>query len=99
MIAERPDAVRRFLAGWYETIAFARANKAEAIRYSRPVTGLSEALAEKVYDIEMPTFSADGRFDPVGLEAVKQALVDLGQLKEKPDTKALVTEEFLPKAM
>ena len=99
MIAKRPDAVRRFLAGWYQTVAFARANKAEAIRYSRPVTGLSAALAEKVYDIEMPTFSSDGRFDPVGLEAVKQALVDLGQLKQKPETKALVTEAFLPKPM
>ena len=97
MIQKRPDALRRFLAGWYATIAFARANKAEAIHLSQPVTGLSDALAEKVYDIEMPTFSADGRFDPVGLEAVKQALVDLGQLKEKPDSKALVTEEFLPK--
>jgi len=99
MIAKRPDALRRFLTGWYATIAFARAHKAEAIHLSQPVTGLSDALADKVYDVEMPTFSTDGRFDPVGMEAVKQALVDLGQLKEKPDTKALVTEEFLPKPM
>jgi NitT/TauT family transport system substrate-binding protein len=96
MMAKRPAVLRRFLKGWYETIAFARADKAQAIKYSQPVTGLSDALAQKVYDIEMPTFSADGRFDPVGMEAVKQALVDLGQLKEKPDSKTLITEEFLP---
>jgi ABC-type nitrate/sulfonate/bicarbonate transport system substrate-binding protein len=99
MMAKRPAALRHFLKGWYETIAFARAHKADAIRYSQPVTGLSDALANKVYDIEMPTFSADGKFDSVGIEAVKQALVDLGQLKEKPDSKALLTEEFLPQHM
>jgi hypothetical protein len=58
--------------------------------------GLDDALAEKVYDIEMQTFSKDGHFDPAGLEAVKQALLDLGQVKEKPDNATILTEEFLP---
>src|SRR3954469_19676284 len=31
MLAKRPDAVRRFLAGWYETVAFMRANKAATV--------------------------------------------------------------------
>ena len=43
----------------------------------------------------MDTFSGDGRFDPAAIEAVKQALVDLGQMTEKPDSKLLLTEEFL----
>jgi ABC-type nitrate/sulfonate/bicarbonate transport system substrate-binding protein len=94
-IAKRPDMLRRFLKGWYETIAFANANKAETIRFSQPTTQLSDDLASKVYDIEMPTFSSDGKFDPAGVEAVKQALVDLGQLPEKPDNQRLFTEEFL----
>ncbi len=97
MMAQHPDVLRRFLKGWYETIAFARAHKAEAIKDSQPVTRLSDDLANKVYDIEMPTFSADGRFDPVALNAVEQALVDLGHLKAKSDPKALVTEKFLPR--
>jgi NitT/TauT family transport system substrate-binding protein len=94
-IANRPDMVRRFLRGWYETIAFARSNKAEALRYSQKATGLPDSLASKVYDLEMDTFSADGRFDPASIEAVKQALLDLGQMTEKPDSKLLLTEEFL----
>ena len=56
---------------------------------------MPDDLASKVYDTELPTFSTDGRFDPVAMEAVKQALIDLGQLKEKPENAAVLTEEFL----
>jgi NitT/TauT family transport system substrate-binding protein len=96
MIAQHPALLRRFLKGWYETVAFANAHKAETIRFSQVVTLLPDDLASKVYDIEMPTFSTDGRFDPVAVEAVKQALIDLGQLKEKPKDVTVLTEELLP---
>ena len=62
------------------------------------MTLLSDDLASKVYDVEMPTFSADGRFDPKGVAAVKQAMLDLGTVKETPDNKALFTEAYLPAA-
>jgi ABC-type nitrate/sulfonate/bicarbonate transport system substrate-binding protein len=97
MVAQRPDTIRRFLKGWYETVAWAQAHKAETIKYSQKVTLLSDDLANKVYDVEMPTFSTDGRFDPKGVAAVKQAMIDLGTVKEAPDDKAVFTEEFLPK--
>ena len=96
LIAQHPDRLRRFLKAWYETVAYAHTHKAETIHFSQPVTLLPDDLASKVYDIEMPTFSTDGRFDPVALDAVKQALIDLGQLSEKPDDKAIITEAFLP---
>lgn len=96
MIAQHPDTLRRFLKGWYETVAYARAHKAETIKLSQKVTLLSDDLASKVYDIEMPTFSPDGRFDPQGVAAVDQAMIDLGTVKAKPDDKALFTEAFLP---
>ncbi|HEX3972262.1 MAG TPA: ABC transporter substrate-binding protein [Stellaceae bacterium] len=97
MIAQHPDTIRRFLKAWYETVAYAQTHKAETIKYSQPVTLLTDDLASKVYDVEMPTFSTDGRFDPKGLAAVKQAMLDLGTVKEAPDDKAVFTEEFLPK--
>jgi NitT/TauT family transport system substrate-binding protein len=96
MIAQRPEILRRFLKGWYETIAFANSHKQETIAFSQPVTALPDDLASKVYDIEMPTFSTDGKFDPAGVDAVEQALVDLGQLNEKPANKDLFTTAFLP---
>jgi NitT/TauT family transport system substrate-binding protein len=97
MIAQHPDTIRRFLKAWYETVAFAQTHKAETIKYSQQVTLLSDDLASKVYDVEMPTFSTDGRFDPKAVAAVKQAMLDLGTVKEKPEDKAVFTEEFLPK--
>jgi NitT/TauT family transport system substrate-binding protein len=97
MMAQHPDTVRRFLKAWYETVAFGQTHKAETIKYSQQVTLLSDALASKVYEVEMPTFSTDGRFDPKGVAAVKQAMLDLGTVKEKPEDKAVFTEEFLPK--
>jgi NitT/TauT family transport system substrate-binding protein len=96
MIAQHPDTIRRFLKAWFETVAYAQTHKAETIKYSQPETLLSDDLASKVYDVEMPTFSRDGHFDPKAVEAVKQALLDLGTVKEKPDDKAVFTEEFLP---
>ncbi len=97
MMAKHPDVLRRFLKAWYETVAFGKAHKAEAIKFSQPETRLSDDLASKVYDLEMPTFSLDGRFDAKGVEAVKQAMLDLGTVKKAPENSAVFTEEFLPK--
>ena len=38
LIAGKPAAVRGFLKGWFETIAFMRANKAETVEIAKEVT-------------------------------------------------------------
>lgn len=96
MIAAHPDEIRRFLKAWFDTIAFAKTHKAEAIRYSQTITHLSDANAEEVYLNETPMFSTDGRFDPAAVDVVKKSLVDMGQIDHMPDNKDLYTEEFLP---
>ena len=42
LIAERGDAIRKFLAGWFDTIAFMRRNKAETVKIAAEVTGKDE---------------------------------------------------------
>jgi len=96
-IAQRPDLLRRFLKGWFETIQFSKTHKAEAIRYSQRVTHLSDANAEEVYLNETPMFSTDGRFDLAAVEVVKKSLIDMGQAATMPPNDQLFTEEFLPK--
>jgi len=96
LIAKHPDALRRFLAGWFETVAYMKANKAEAIRLSRSVTQLSPDVAEKVYDIEMPMYFTDGHFDPKAVAAVKEAIIATGEAKSLPPDGKLFTEQFLP---
>ena len=40
MIAQHPDTVRRFVHAWFDTIKYMRANKAETIKLTQPVTNL-----------------------------------------------------------
>lgn len=95
LMQQRPDALRRFLKGWFETVAWMNAHKEEGLRYSSAVTKLPHDIASKVYDAEMPMFFLDGRFDTRAVEVVKQSLIDMGQVEKFPDNKDLLTEEFL----
>jgi len=97
MIKEKPDQVRRFLAGWKDVIAFMAANKDETVRLAMKVTGLDEAIERREYDDVMPMMSRDLRFDPAALDAIAASFPEMGITAEKPDMRALYTEEFLDK--
>jgi ABC-type nitrate/sulfonate/bicarbonate transport system substrate-binding protein len=94
---ENPDAVRRFLVAWYETIAFMRTNKGEAVKIAAKVMGMPEDLVSRSYDVQMPGFAGDGRFNPKALAYIKKSLMDMKVLDDEPDMSKLYTEEFLPK--
>ena len=42
-IAAKPQALRGFLKGWFETIAFMRGNKVETVRIAKDIMGTDEA--------------------------------------------------------
>jgi NitT/TauT family transport system substrate-binding protein len=96
-ISNHPDRLRDFLAAWFETVRFAKANKDDAIRYSRPLTRLTDETASAIYDSQIAMFSLDGRFEPKALEVTKQAVRELGQIETLPADGALFSEEFLPR--
>src|SRR6266436_10291586 len=62
-IAEKPEALRGFLKGWLETIAFMRKNKRETVDIAKEVMGTDEATTNSIYAELMPMFSDTGRFD------------------------------------
>ena len=95
LIAQHPDQLRRFLAGWFETIAWATAHKDEALRYSMEATKLPPDVSSQAFDAEMPMFPTDGHFKPDELAAVEKALMQTGQLDAMPDNSKIITEEFL----
>ncbi len=97
LIAGRPDAIRAFLRGWFETIAFMRKNKAESVQISREIMGVDEKIASRSYDEIMPMFSDDGRFNPKALAVLSRSYVELEILPKEPDMAKLYTEAFLPK--
>ena len=93
--AKDPEAVRAFLAGWFETIAYMHANKPKTVEIASRVMAVSPAIAGKVYDELMPAFNPDGRFNPKALEVLRKSYVDMGILPSEPDMSKLVTEKFL----
>ena len=97
LIASRPGALRAFLKGWFETIAFMRASKAMTVDTAMAVLDVDHAIAERSYDVLMPTLSDDGRFNPKALAVLSRSFVDLKFLPAEPDMGKLATEEFLPK--
>lgn len=95
-IAQQPDALRRFLKGWFETVRYLRDHKAEAVPLMATIMKApSDAVAE-IYDDEIDSFPVDGHFDPRALHVVEQALVDFHRIDRIPDNKALIDESFLP---
>jgi ABC-type nitrate/sulfonate/bicarbonate transport system substrate-binding protein len=96
-IATRPAALRSFMAGWFETIAFMRANKAETVRIAKEVMETDEVTTAGIYDELMPMFSDNGRFNAQALAVLARSFVEMKTLPTEPDMSKLYTEEFLPK--
>jgi NitT/TauT family transport system substrate-binding protein len=97
MIATKPEALRGFLKGWFATIAFMRANKAETVAIAKEVMNKDETITSKTYDELMPMFSDDGKFSARALEVLSKSYVELKVLTEEPDVAKLYTEAFLPR--
>jgi ABC-type nitrate/sulfonate/bicarbonate transport system substrate-binding protein len=93
---KNPDAIRRFLAGLFETVHYARANKAETVRIMAPGMGNPEAMVARVYDATMPMFSETGKFDQKALKVLSKSYVDMDLVPAEPDMSKLYTEKFLP---
>ena len=95
-IAQKPAALRAFLKGWFETIAFMRKDKAATVAIAGEVMGTDPALTSGIYDELMPMFSDTGRFDPKALAVLRKSFVEMKTLAEEPDMGKLYTEAFLP---
>jgi ABC-type nitrate/sulfonate/bicarbonate transport system substrate-binding protein len=95
-IAKRPADVKKFLAAWFETIAFFKHNKDETVRVSSGVLKIPAPIVAKVYDETVAMLSDDGRFDPKGLAVLRQSFVDMNMLPSAPEMATLYTEKFLP---
>jgi len=89
MIKDKPDQVRRFLAGWRDVVAFMAANKAETVRVAKAVTGLEEAIESREYDDVMPMMSRDLRFHAKALDVIGDSFPEMDILPTKPDMHAL----------
>lgn len=96
MIDKRADLLRRFLAGWFKTIAFMRANKDFTVRSEVKTLDIRASVVSKIYDAQMPSFSTDGAWNPAAIEVIRQSLKELGILSAVPEAKELYNDKFVP---
>jgi NitT/TauT family transport system substrate-binding protein len=96
LIASNPDVIRRFLAGWLDTVAWMRAHRDESITIEREVTKASQEVQSKEFDLNIGAFSHDCKFDAETLANLKRSFTDLKLVDTPPDMATLYTEKFLP---
>jgi NitT/TauT family transport system substrate-binding protein len=96
MIGKRPEVLRRFLRGWFKTVAFMKANKAAAVKTGARVVEVRESIVSKVYDTQIGSFSTDGAWDPEAIDVIRNSLKDLGILDFIPDAKVIYNDKFVP---
>jgi NitT/TauT family transport system substrate-binding protein len=97
LIETDPDAVRAFVAAWIETVDFIRTHKAETVKIESGITGFSESVMAKDYDLTVGMFTKACKFDAESLDTLKRSFSDLKLLDNPPDMSTLYTEKFLPK--
>jgi len=96
LIANNPDLLRRFLKGWFMTIAYMKAHPDTGIRIAARSLNISESACAKAYPGDMAMMSDDGAFNPAAIETIRRSLQQLGILDSEPDAKALYDDRFVP---
>ncbi len=96
-MAEKPNDLRAFVKGWFESIAYMRAHKAESVKIAQTVMHTNEKTTGAIYDELMPMFTDDGRFNQKALAVLQRSFVQMGILPTEPDMSKLYTEAYLPK--
>jgi ABC-type nitrate/sulfonate/bicarbonate transport system substrate-binding protein len=98
LVKQNPSAVRGFLKGWYDSVAFMKNHKAESVPLAAKVMGYTPSVAERMYDTLMAKFSTDGKFNPQALETLRASFLDLKAIDDPSlDMSKFYTTEFLPK--
>ena len=78
-------------------VDFILTHKAETVKIESEITGFSERVMSRDYDLTIGMFTKDCKFDAESLATLKRSFVDLKLLPTPPDMSALYTEAFLPK--
>jgi NitT/TauT family transport system substrate-binding protein len=96
VVNNRPDLLRRFLRGWFRTVAFMKANKEFVVKVSAKVVDVKPGVAARIYDAQMAGFSVDGAWSPAAIDVIRHSLKELGILPVVPEAKTLYNDKFVP---
>lgn len=92
---ERPGALTKFVAGWFDTVAYMRAHKAQTIKIVAAVMKVPPAIATQAYDMEMPALTDQGTIDPKRFHAFEESFLPPALLAKAAKAQ-LIDTAFLP---
>ena len=95
LIDKNPDLVKRYLAGWFETIAWMKKNKDKTVEISARVLKLPESVISRAYDEQIGMLQDNGKFDPEAIKVIKESLVAMEILDHEPKDEEMFTTKFV----
>lgn len=95
VIEKQPDLAKRFVAGFFDTIAYMKANKERTVDITSRILNLSKPVISRTYDEEITMLKDNGKFDPDAIKVIKESLVGLDILDKAPADDVMYTSKFL----
>jgi ABC-type nitrate/sulfonate/bicarbonate transport system substrate-binding protein len=95
-IQNHPDLVKKFLEGWFQTIAYMQTHRQETIAFAAQAEGFSPETMAKTYTDLMPMMSKNGVFDQAALNLLAKSFTDLGVIDHPIDPNQYITTKFVP---
>ncbi len=96
LLEHNPDAARRFLLGWRETIRYMQEHRDQSVQLASTLLDLKPAVMAKAFPDVMATLSTDLTFDPQAVATLSRSFTDLGILPGAPDMSRFYTNRFVP---
>lgn len=97
LIAERPQVVKGFVDGWWETVAYMQKHREESVDIAAEVIKQPRDFVNLAFDTNLKMLAdADGSFPPAALKTLSRSFVELKLLDSEPDMTKLFTTRFLP---
>ncbi len=96
LVHDKPDLARRFVQGFFASMAAVKADKAKAVAFFAPFLNEKPSVFSAIYDQELPMLIDDGHFDAKAVAVLKDSFIDMGILDQKPSDERLFTTQFVP---
>jgi NitT/TauT family transport system substrate-binding protein len=95
LIDKKPELVKRFLAGWFETIAWMKANKDKTVEISARVLKSTPEVISRAYDEQIGMLQDNGKFNPEAIKVIKKSLIEMEILDKEPTDAQMFTTKFV----
>ena len=96
LISEKPDAVERFLKGFFAAVKVMKSDRKTTSEAAVRVLHSEPSIADRTYEEQVGMLIDDGHFDPQAITLIKESWVELGMLDKEPTDDQFMTTKFVP---